>query len=68
MTSVPGRPQCWALDHSGRGDKILAEDAFLASELYIPKTRGFPGPLHLCPQTERSCGLEGQESQRLFFA
>lgn len=37
------------LDHSGHGDKILAEDAFLASELHIPKTCGFPGPLHLVP-------------------
>lgn len=37
------------LDHSGHGDKILAEDTFLASELHIPKTRGFPGPLHLVP-------------------
>ena len=56
------------LDHSGRGDKILAEDAFLASELHIPKTRGVPGPLHLCPQTEGSCGLEGREPQWLLFA
>lgn len=56
------------LDHSRRGDKILAEDIFLASELHIPKTRGFPGPLHLCPQTKCSCGLEGREPQQLLFA
>lgn len=68
MTSVPGRPQCRALDHSRHGDKILAEDAFLASELHIPKTRGFPGPLYLCPQTERFCGFEGREPQQLLFA